>query len=585
MKKFLCVFLLSTSMLATPLIAQNTLRAITLAELGQQVSFEHLSGQQTIFFPIGVPAAVVEATLSLELNATTAHPAERHLKILIDDNLRKVVRLSDGASQVTVPLTVEDYAQGSVRVTLAYEGAPKDEVCIDDRAIGDTLIVSPSSGIEALLNVAALDTAAKVMRSMPADLNITGGDSDPALLLRTATLFGAEQGYLAGKHGAEGVWSTTSFAIDGTTDGLAVDSLTLKGGGATAQTDLASLVGVRAPITSQGNVPLSRFSALEPFYTTDRQLVRIVIDRAAFAPGLRPASATLNLIATPSPKGQTPSATIMLNGEILAARALRAGEVVPVTFDLPERLLARSNQLDVIFQRDASGGACDTVPAALPVQVLPTSSLRLVANNRAPRDFDELYQAFGVGAEVVVADPATDMDWALAAVGAAIPDTAGITYVASSTQLSGDAPFVIVSRIKPEGIKPVSELSGGLTVTDTMGQELYSDTDISRTTIAQLVTKGEQTGLWLRPANTLPILSAARPLNFGQGDIVLIGEFGETLTLNTRAPDAFRLSEQQSSTQLWRTARPWIFGLVWLALTLAVLGGVARAYRSRAAKG
>ena len=582
MSKVLIPAALAASLLPIPALAEIVTRTVDLTETGQSVQFEGLTGQTTLFLPVARPGAVTEANLVLDLMSTSAVVAERNLRVSIDGDLRRVLRLGgEGAERLALPLRPEDYARGSVRVDLAYGGAATDFECIDGVAVGDTLRVLPSSGLRLRLDGAALSTAGDVAAAMPRRVTVTGGEAAPALFLRAAALYGAEAGRLTDAAGTGNGWDVATLDLSGGDGGVGRDGLALTLGGETAQAELATLVGVAAPVGAAGTVPLSRFGTLAPMDVAERGVVRVALDRAAFAPGLRPAAAVLNVIAAPDAAGDVPSATVYFNGEILAARSLRAGEVQSIAVDLPERLLARSNTLEVVFQRDGKGGHCDRSPGRYGVQVLPTSSLR-VGTARSPRDFDDLSAAMGAGVEIAadMSDPLI-RDWALAATGAVVPDTAPITHAEDADGLRGDGPFMVISREVPGGMTLLTDLSPGAQVVDDQGQVLHDVAEVERATVAQIVRDGDRMGLWVRPAGPVPTLSAARPLDFGSGDVAILDASGRTLTFTTFQPDTFRLSDPRSGAGIWAQVRPWIFGGLWVAVSLLLLGGIVRAYRAR----
>lgn len=576
----------------------NVSRTISFDELGYRngVTFERLFGEQTFFIPVAVPEAVTGAAFSFDLVFDATRAAERYLKVRIDDVVVAVEDLGIGAGSktVTVDVSADAVQDGFVKLDLFYSGAASEAVCIDDRTVGDFLRIEPGSGLVMSLDTTLLNQPDDLAAMMPPIkvIGLAEGADATAFALRAATLNGGEAGLISPDNrsiGSDWTVGRIDFAL-----GNAAPSVIFEDGkpslvftGATAQAQLAQLNDLARPFTSAGVVALTElgFDA-SPANMSERRVFEIPFDRGLFGPGLRPTALDLSVIATPDSTGKGAALTILLNGEIIAGRTLRGGQVERIVVDLPRANLSRENLIEVVVQREPLAGNCTSGFTGYPVQILPQSGLQLTVVDQPVASFSDLYQAFSAGAEVVLDDPA-DLDWAMAAAGAAIPDAAGITVISDVADLSGNVPFMIVSKVEPAGVDARAVLNGSrIEITDADGGLIYDGAALENMTVAQIIAADGQPGLWLRPGIGAPQVSQSRPLNLGNGDVALFEASGRSLTFSTRSPDIASLNypDQRNAGRILADYRAWIFGALWLALTVGIMGVLVRYYRGRNAQ-
>lgn len=607
--------------------AQGSLvRSTTLRDLGfnDGVSFSQLSGQMKIFFPVPdtMPLRAGELTLNIEQGATNA--AERYLQIKIGSRIAASVGLPVEGGPISLPIDIhlDDIRNGFLTVGLSYSGAFSEFICLDERASGDFVQVSPDSALTLTLDAAQINTPdifndfrpEKVYMQMPASDEAAGF----AALVRAATLFGAEKGGVA--FGADplapdgAVWTSSAMAMDVTTSGPQSEmevvqsgmrpTLQVRGtdpqlglwqlastwaGVANATTNITRAIDTR--VADENTVSLSTLGAdlREKMIVSSGQYL-IPFQSSDLPAGKTVAEVDLVLAAALDPFGSGASATVYLNDSLLGARSLERGVPERVKFTVPDGLVSRDNVLRVSFQRQPSEGQCRVKPQGFAAQLLPGSTLNLEFEPAASEHFFQLRQEFSQGAQVFV-DPALGltqsalMPWLGSVAGTMIPDRAPIIARNAMRDINTDVPFVIVSASNPgDGDPLITEDKGRIEIRDRNGDVMFDGEALERFGIVQMVTRNGVEGIWLRPGTgPAPDPSLQSPFILDRGDLALIGQEGVVVATSTSGSSLIDVAypDQTSLAQILDKYRPWIVGGVWLALTLFVLAIFQRVYRRR----
>lgn len=128
-------------------------RVLTLADLGYAdgFSFRQMNGQATLYVPLAQPQVIRDGVLRLQLRQGETLPADRYLQVRLGARIVASRSLQDAGDAFVLPIAFEpeDVTNGFLVVTITYSGAISDHVCIDDRASGDFVSISPQSTLGA----------------------------------------------------------------------------------------------------------------------------------------------------------------------------------------------------------------------------------------------------------------------------------------------------------------------------------------------------------------------------------------------------------------------------------------------------
>ncbi|MDO6587672.1 cellulose biosynthesis cyclic di-GMP-binding regulatory protein BcsB [Salipiger sp. 1_MG-2023] len=603
--------------------AASITRTTTLADLGfgDGLTFRQLSGQSTVFVPVPDTAPLRGGTITLDLKHGATVPVDRYLQISVGARVVSTQSLGNREETLSIPVPFgpADVANGFLAVSLSYSGAFSDRVCIDERASGDFLQISPASSITLELDADGINSPALFAGFRPGNMRIALPDQSSlgglAAATRAAALFGGETGSVrfgtdAGPSGQD--WTEGAVQLDIATSGVQSEMqvltdarfphLTVRGtdpqlGLWQLASNWAALAGGDSAITTavSPNNPtndvlaLSSLNAdLTPRLVVSTQDVLIPFESADLPAGKTVASVDLMMAAALDAEGRGATASVYLNETLLGNRPLPNGVPERLTFNVPRGLIGRDNLLRVSIQRQPSGGECRFKPQGYPAQILPGSTLRLADADDGDDHFFTLRQDFGEGVQLVLdpdLDLASALPWISGVAGTMIPDRATILPRASVSALEPGLPFFVISQSNPGDGDPAIDFdSGRVEIRNRSGELMFAGDELDRIGVAQIVTRGDQTGLWLRPgAGPAPEPTVQQPLVLNRGDLALLDQKGVIVATGTRVNPVLDVAypDRTSLAQILAKYRPWIVGGAWLLLTLLVLIVFQRIYRNR----
>lgn len=613
----------TTSDFPAPVSQTWLARQISLAEVGflDGIEFRQLSGSTTLYFPVGPRKAVASAGLTLTFRHGRTLDVERHLTILLDDRIAHVepIKPANGKGEVTVEIPPEAIRNGFVKVGLEYSGANSEKICVDERASGDFISISPDSGVATSLDSAMLERPAEVAMTMPrrkvVDASNAAGDLErAAFVLQASTLYDGEYGLvsLAAAETGAGLWGAGSLQLDaddsaGSAVAVALDvdgqpALRFTGRDAllgmhlleSEWRPLAGGAGTRTLILGQQarNQDATTFEALDA--TPEMQLVsgssgfQIPFASADFPAGRQPESLDLLLSAARTPDGRGVTVSVFLNDTLLGNRPVDEDGPVHLNFSIPKGLVGRDNQLLVLAQRQTEGGNCMFAPQGYPVQILPESRFQLGDAPDAGQDFFLMRQSYGDGATLVLApgaDVAAALPWLVVLGGALLPDGARLN-IATTIETVGQ-PFIYVGPDAPTGSEPAVRFDqGAVAILASDGSTLYEGEGIDDVGLVQIVSANGQKGIWIRPGEgAAPEPGMDRPLILDRGNFAILDDEGLVVAASSDRTDLVEVvyPEQVSLSQLFAKYRPWIIGAVWLLITALIIRFLLGLYRSRQA--
>ena len=598
-------------------------RQISLADVGfpDGIEFRRLSGSTTLYFPVGSREAVTSARLSLTFRHGRTLGVERHLTILLDGRIAHVEPIdgTDGTRQVTVEIPPKSIRNGFVKVGLEYSGANSEKICVDERASGDFISISPDSSVETSLDAEMLVSPADVAMTMPrpkvvGELNAASDLERAGFVMQASAIYNGEYGLvsLAADETDAGRWHTGTLQLDadGST-GAAVSvahnssgepALLFKGRDALLamhlmESDWRRLAGEPGTRTmALGRRARSQdattFGALGA--TSDMQLVsgsssfRIPFDSTDFPAGRQPESLALLISATRTPEGGGVTVSVFLNDMLLGNRPVNEDGPVHLDFSVPKGLVGRENQLLVLVQRQTEGGNCIFAPQGYPVQILPESRFLLGDAPDAGQDFFLMRQLFGEGAALVLApdaDAGAALRWLAVLGGALLPNDARLD-MAETIEAAGQ-PFIYVGPHAPAGAKPAVRFDqGAVAIQASDGSTLYEGEGIDDIGLVQIVSTNGQKGIWIRPGEgKVPEPRLDRPLILDRGNFAILDDRGLVVAASSDRTDLVEVvyPDQVNLSQLLAKYRPWIIGAAWLLITALMIRFLLGLYRSRRA--
>lgn len=269
-----------------------------------------------------------------------------------------------------------------------------------------------------------------------------------------------------------------------------------------------------------------------------------ILDLRALPSGTRPSELRLDVqkkegISSPV------YASLMINGALLA-RSEITGPTGTIRIGLKDRQLSLQNRLEVTL--DQMGGADFAVIKPLRVMLSQAST--------DPRHFYQLATLFRSGVKIV-ATPSN-----------AIIARRVLDRLAPNAPVRDGGHELVVSDLPPRGTAPWLRFDrGAVRLVTRNGLALYTQEQLNRMTIVQIVTRGNAPILWIKPAHdeAMPTLL---PLDYG--NVALFHSKGAEMAFSTFddpiVQAAYR-NEEAASSALFRTWRSSVLA-VWVALTI-----------------
>jgi hypothetical protein len=317
------------------------------------------------------------------------------------------------------------------------------------------------------------------------------------------------------------------------------------------------------------------------------------IDTRRFPAGTRAARILLDLMVAPDGAGEKAVVSAYVNERLLGSVVAASGEPTHLDLALPDGLVGTSANVRAVVQRRSAQGDCRFEPQGYPAQILGSSSVVLSPTDSHADDFSDLAPRWAGGVEVLlpatVADqPTLTLGLMADALSALTPENAPITVRLSGSGVAprASAPFLAVSDTPPEGATPNVRFDRGrVAVADRSGRTLLDLGGFVSGAVAQIVTVGEQPGLWIKPLAHDGALPTPEAIKLERGNVAFLDNNGVALALSTERDTLIQISypDEVSWLTVAERFRSWIVAGLWLIATGILLFVLQRVLRRRPA--
>jgi hypothetical protein len=318
-----------------------------------------------------------------------------------------------------------------------------------------------------------------------------------------------------------------------------------------------------------------------------------VIDTRRLPGGTRPTRLLFDVMVAPDGAGEKAVVSVFVNERLLGSTVAASGEPTHLDLLLPDGLVGTIANVRALVQRDSAQGDCRFEPQGYPAQILGSSSIMLESADGAPHDFSDLTSHFARGLELRLPPAAADQPGLVLGLVSEVvnqlsADIAPISvnFVAAGSAAGPDAPFIAVSDVPPAGTMPRVRFDRGrVAVTDRSGRTLLDLGGFVGGAVAQIVTAGDNPGLWIKPLSADGSVPAPSDLHLDHGDVAFVDSNGVALAMSTERDTVVRISYPDHVSWLTVAERFhfWIIAGLWLFATAALLLTLQRMFRRRPA--
>jgi hypothetical protein len=318
-----------------------------------------------------------------------------------------------------------------------------------------------------------------------------------------------------------------------------------------------------------------------------------VIDTRRLPAGTHATRLLLDVMVAPDGAGEKAVVSVFVNERLLGSTVAATGEPTHLDLLLPDGLFGTIANVRALVQRDSAQGDCRFEPQGYPAQILGSSSLVLEKAGASPHDFSDLSSRFARGVELRLPSATADQPTLVLGLVAQVvnqlsSDAAPVSvrFVAAGNTADPAAPFIAVSAAPPAGTTPrVRFDSGRVAVTDRSGKTLLDLGGFASGAVAQIVTAGDQPGVWIKPLAADGSIPEPSELHLNHGDVAFIDGHGVALALSSERDSVVRISypDQVSWLTIAERFRFWIIAGLWLLATAGLLLTLQRIFRRRAA--
>ncbi len=574
-----------------------------------------------------VPAGpVTHAALRLRIDHDFSEYRYAALEIRVNDIARRVVPLKGTAASTVIelPLALADVANRSpVRITLRLSAALSDDRCFDQRVGVGFVRVAPESGLHVDFSPNALTTVAAAWSILPETTTVvlpvrgtrvTPGEFKAAWQVYAALLADGHVVRLARGWGeaasargrpavvigdavAPGMATPAASSLDNVqVETLAGAPLLRVRGGDSARAGAMLGLGWRN-VTTSGSLraltvrPLvggasdgSRsfdelgVGSVEQDAVGQAEWI-VPFSQRDFAGGVVPSSVMLDLIVGQSTSTLENVLHVYLNDVLVhSARLAARGQRQRIEVPLPPYLLGAEDNLRMVFQRPAEGGDCKFRQSGIPVELLGTSVILTTGADTHAADFWQLGPLFRAGFRAFLPaayldDPAASLAF-LGALSQSLPlrSLGEVVFYTTRAEVSGEAPFLLVSRTAPAGLAAPILTEGRRTQLRSNDGRLLLDVEGISSSIVQIATTGSAVGLWVLPPGS-GALRAPRSLQLDRGNVAFVGDAGIEMAFQSDRDRAVRVSHPDDMTWsgLYARYRYWFIAVLWVLTTLGFI--------------
>lgn len=317
----------------------------------------------------------------------------------------------------------------------------------------------------------------------------------------------------------------------------------------------------------------------------------VAIDTRALPAGTRPARLMLDMMIAPDGTGEKAVVSAFVNEHLLASTVAAAGEPTRLDFPFPDALVGTLANVRAVVQRRSAQGDCKFEPQGYPAQILGSSSIVLTSADAPARDFSDLVTRWANGVEVLIPAAASErpervLGLLVDVLSALSSDAAPITVklLAAGAVATPTASFIAVGDAPPQDATVRVRFDRGrVAVADRSDRTLLDLGGFSTGAVAQVVSAGGQSGIWIKPLAADGSLPVPAELRLDRGDVAFVDNAGVALAMSTERDTLVRITypDQVSWLTLAERFRSWIVGGLWLLATLVFLFVMQRIFRRR----
>jgi hypothetical protein len=317
----------------------------------------------------------------------------------------------------------------------------------------------------------------------------------------------------------------------------------------------------------------------------------VAIDARALPAGTRAARLVLDVMIAPDGAGERAVVSVFVNERLLGSTVAQTDG--PTRFDLalPDGLVGTIANVRTLVQRRSAQGDCRFEPQGFPAEILGTSSVILTAADTRARDFSDLVSRWANDLEILIPAAAAErpervLGMLSVVLNALSPEAAAITVklVPAGAAWSPQAPFIGISDAPPAGVTPRARFDRGrVMVVDRSDRTVLDLGGFETGAVAQVLTAGEYSGLWIKPLAADGILPTPAALRLDRGDVAFLDTAGVALAMSTERDTLVKIAypDQVSWFTVAERFRPWILGGFWLLATFVFLLALQSVLRRR----
>jgi hypothetical protein len=420
-------------------------------------------------------------------------------------------------------------------------------------------------------------------------------------LTRLAGLVDAQITKVASAAGSVPIDNTLAAArVGGVPVLLVADAASARVGRLIGNPSLAALRDV--PSASVGQVTTSKGSADRVSFDElgvvpaqadvfGRADLSVAIASRMLTNGTRPSRLILDVMVAPDGDGEKAVVSVFVNERLLGSTVAAIGEPTRLDLALPNGLVGAAANIRAVVQRRSAQGDCRFEPQGYPAEILGSSAVVLSPESSAANDFFDLATLWSGGVEVLVPLSAAARPLAivglLADVLSALSNESApiiVSFVDTGAAPKPGRPFIAVNTVAPAGAtQRVRFDRGRVAVADRAGRTRLDIGGLASGAVAQIVTSGSYSGLWIRPLSHDGSLPVSPAVNLDRGDVAFLDNTGVALALSTERDTLLRISypDQASLVTSIERFRSWIIGGIWGVVSIVLLFALQRIYRRR----
>jgi len=333
------------------------------------------------------------------------------------------------------------------------------------------------------------------------------------------------------------------------------------------------------------SLPLSEFGMdVGTKAITSEVAWQTVINPFSLPMGTQPDMINLNIVA-PIRWDEDPTYElyVFLNDVLIkSARLKNDGLKQHFSVDLPSEYQKQFNDIRIVVQHDTVEGNCKGVMPHDYIQVTPDSALVVKESVvDAPEKFADLSKYFLSGFDTYVESSYLDHPeqilQLMARFAADFPliiDHNRLHFMAAGNTLQPEGPFVAVGKftLGEEVDAPVRFDRGHVKITSPNGESYFDVDQLSKITIAQIVSASSAYGLWIVPSDTDDLTNLER-LDLSADNVAFIDSYGVSKTLDASEPTLAKIyyPDVEDWFAVLGKYKFWLMVLLWFFLTLVVV--------------